>query len=90
MPQLAAFTASFARPGTLGAAWPGTWPAVTPSAAATPPVPAAWQPMVAAAYRTANGHAMAAVLRTMADVVEPKSRQASISDFWPNPLGMRH
>ena len=85
MPQLTALTASLASPPGLGS----TWPAMTPLAAATPPIPAAWQPMMAA-YRTANGHAMAAVLRTFADVVEPKPRQPNFMDFWPNPLGTRH
>ncbi len=87
MPQLAALTASFARPSSFGAPWSAVWPA-TP-AAATTAVPAAWQPVMSV-YRTANGHAMAAVLRTMADVVEPKSRKPDIMDFWPNPLGTRH
>lgn len=48
-----------------------------------------WQP-VAAAYRTANGHAMAAVLRTMADVVEPKPQGFTPAHFWPSTLGTRH
>ena len=48
-----------------------------------------WQP-VAAAYRTANGHAMAAVLRTMADVVEPKSQGFTPAHYWPGTLGTRH
>jgi hypothetical protein len=52
-------------------------------------VPAPWQP-VATAYRSANGHAMAAVLRTMADVVEPKHSTMDLTQFWLNPLGTRH
>jgi hypothetical protein len=48
-----------------------------------------WQP-VAAAYRTANGHAMAAVLRTMADVVEPKARGFTPAHYWPSTLGAHH
>ena len=48
-----------------------------------------WQP-VATAYRTANGHAMAAVLRTMADVVEPKSHGFAGAHYWPGTLGTRH
>jgi hypothetical protein len=48
-----------------------------------------WQP-IAAAYRTANGHAMAAVLRTMADVVEPKPQGFAPAHYWPNTLGTRH
>ena len=52
-------------------------------------VPAPWQP-VATAYRSANGHAMAAVLRTMADVVEPKHSTLDLTNFWLNPLGTRH
>jgi hypothetical protein len=48
-----------------------------------------WQP-IAAAYRTANGHAMAAVLRTMANVVEPNPRGFSPAQYWPNTLGTRH
>lgn len=67
-------------------AWP--WqPTAAPAASALSVDP--WQP-VAAAYRTANGHAMAAVLRTMADVVEPKPRPASFADFWPYTPGTRH
>jgi hypothetical protein len=50
---------------------------------------ALWQP-VAAAYRTANGHAMAAVLRTMADVVEPKGHSFTPAHYWPSTLGTRH
>jgi hypothetical protein len=57
--------------------------------AALPAVPAPWQP-VATAYRSANGHAMAAVLRTMADVVEPKHSTMDLASFWLNPLGTRH
>jgi len=52
-------------------------------------VPAPWQP-VATAYRSANGHAMAAVLRTIADVVEPKHSTLDLTNFWLNPLGTRH
>jgi hypothetical protein len=48
-----------------------------------------WQPL-AAAYRTANGHAMAAVLRTMADVVEPKPSSLTPALYWPASLGTRH
>ncbi|HWV81525.1 MAG TPA: hypothetical protein VNZ50_08860 [Hyphomicrobiaceae bacterium] len=48
-----------------------------------------WRP-VAAAYRTANGHAMAAVLRTMADVVEPKPQGFAPAHYWPSTLGTRH
>jgi hypothetical protein len=88
MPQLAALAASFARPSAFGSAWPATWPSMAP-AAVTAPVPAAWEPIMAA-YRTANGHAMAAVLRTFADVVEPKPRQPNFADFWVNPLATRH
>jgi hypothetical protein len=61
----------------------------SPMAAAIPAVPAPWQP-VATAYRSANGHAMAAVLRTMADVVEPRHSTADLTSFWLNPLGTRH
>lgn len=89
MPQLAAFATSFARPAGLGAAWPAMWPTAPTAAASTAAVPPAWEPVMAA-YRSANGHAMAAVLRTMADVVEPKSRQPDIMAFWPNALGTRH
>ncbi len=85
LPQLAALGASFARPNGFAAAWPALLP-TAPVAATATPVPAAWQPMMAA-YRSANGHAMAAVLRTIADVVEPKSRQADIMPFWPASLG---
>lgn len=53
----------------------------------SPAIPPLWQPF-AAAYRTANGHATAAVLRTMADVVEPKSQ--SFTPYWPTTLGTRH
>lgn len=48
-----------------------------------------WQP-VATVYRTANGHAMAAVLRTMADVVEPKTQGFTPAHYWPSTLGSRH
>jgi hypothetical protein len=48
-----------------------------------------WQP-IAAAYRTANGHAVAAVLRTMADAVEPRPRGPGPAHYWPNTLGTRH
>ena len=84
LPQLTAIGASMALPAAgAGAAWPNA--TVAPAAA----VPAAWQP-IATAYRTANGHAMAAVLRTLADVVEPKSRPADIMSFWTAPLSTRH
>jgi len=62
------------------------WPAAVVD---TPAVNSLWQP-VAAAYRTANGHAMAAVLRTMADVVEPKPQSTMPAQYWPNTLGTRH
>jgi hypothetical protein len=74
MPQIASLGAAFAPPSPM---------------AALPPVPAPWQP-VATAYRSANGHAMAAVLRTMADVVEPKHSTMDLASFWLNPLGTRH
>jgi hypothetical protein len=74
MPQLASFGAAFANPAHV---------------AALPAVPAPWQP-VATAYRSANGHAMAAVLRTMADVVEPNRTSIDLTNFWFNPLGTRH
>jgi hypothetical protein len=74
MPQLAPFGAAFAGPAAF---------------TAMPAVPAPWQP-VATAYRSANGHAMAAVLRTMADVVEPKRGTTDLTNFWFNPLGTRH
>lgn len=78
MPQFASLGA------TLGASLAG------PAGVATvPAVPAVWQP-VATAYRSANGHAMAAVLRTMADVVEPKHSTMDLASFWLNPLGTRH
>lgn len=48
-----------------------------------------WQP-IAAVYRTANGHAMAAVLRTMADVVEPRSHGFTPQHYWPTMPGARH
>lgn len=74
---------------SLGASWGA--PFANPLAtAAIRAVPAPWQP-VATAYRSANGHVMAAVLRTMADAVEP--RRATTPDFtgfWLNPLGTRH
>jgi hypothetical protein len=63
---------------------PAPWPADNASA-----VNGLWQP-VAAAYRTANGHAMAAVLRTMADVVEPKAGGFTPAHYWPSTLGTRH
>lgn len=85
LPQLAALGASFARPAGAASLWPGLWPAAAPATALPPPVPAVWHP-VAAAYRTANGHAMAAVLRTMADVVEPKPRTVDMPNLWLNPL----
>ena len=59
------------------------------SPASVAAVPAPWQP-VATAYRSANGHAMAAVLRTIADVVEPKHSTLDLTNFWLNPLGTRH
>lgn len=74
MPQLAAFGASLAGPASV---------------AVLPAVAAPWQP-VATAYRSANGHAMAAVLRTMADVVEPKRDPMDLNHFWFNALGTRH
>ena len=74
MPQFAALGATFANPAGV---------------AAIPAVPAPWQP-VATAYRSANGHAMAAVLRTIADVVEPKRGGLDLTNFWLNPLGTRH
>ncbi len=72
-------------------AWLQNMPQLAPfaSPAAIPAVPAPWQP-VATAYRSANGHAMAAVLRTMADVVEPKHSTMDLASFWLNPLGTRH
>ena len=86
--------------GTLGnpfAFWQKMWlDAATPAAPQAWPAPAdtpvaeqLWQP-VAAAYRTANGHAMAAVLRTMADVVEPKPQGFSPPSYWPGTFGTRH
>lgn len=60
------------------------WPADNASVASS-----LWRP-VAAAYRTANGHAMAAVLRTMADVVEPKPQGFMPAHYWPSTLGTRH
>ncbi|MEO8651730.1 MAG: hypothetical protein ABI391_05450 [Hyphomicrobiaceae bacterium] len=78
MPQFAALGAS-----------PGTSFANPAGVTAIPAVPAAWQP-VATAYRSASGHAMAAVLRTMADVVEPKRGGLDLTNFWLNPLGTRH
>lgn len=65
-------------------AHPAPWPAANASVASD-----LWQP-VAAAYRTANGHAMAAVLRTMADVVEPRSQGFAPAHYWPSTLGTRH
>jgi len=63
------------------------WPWQT---AAEPRTPAdVWQPF-AVAYRTANGHAMAAILRTMADVVQPKPQSFSPAQFWPSALPTRH
>ncbi len=55
----------------------------------SPAVPPLWQPF-AAAYRTANGHATAAVLRTMADVVEPKPQGFAPAHYWPTTLGTQH
>jgi hypothetical protein len=79
------------------ALWQQMWlRAAAPSAAApwlppseTPATDALWQP-VTSAYRTANGHAMAAVLRTMADVVEPKPAAFNPAHYWPTTLGTRH
>ena len=73
---------------------PGLWPAAAAPSwpwqpAEQPQVMDPWQP-VATAYRTANGHAMAAVLRTMAHVVEPKPHTPTMTDFWPNPFITRH
>jgi hypothetical protein len=79
LPQLTSLGASFGAPFAS--------PMAT---TAMPTVPAPWQP-VATAYRSANGHAMAAVLRTMADVVEPRRTAApDFTGFWLNPLGTRH
>lgn len=64
------------------------WP-YQAAAAPTTPSAAVWQPF-AAAYRTANGHAIAAVLRTMADVVEPKPNFLTPAQFWPAGFGTRH
>lgn len=50
---------------------------------------ALWAP-AATVYRTANGHAMAAVLRTMADAVEPKPAAFNPAHYWPTTLGTRH
>ncbi len=78
------------------AAWQQMWlqsavPAVRlpwqPAETAT--TPDVWQP-IATAYRTANGHAMAAVLRTMANVVEPSPSPLTPAYFWPAMLGTRH
>lgn len=83
-------------PSNPFAFWQKMWldaatPAAPQSWAApkTPVVDHMWEP-VAAAYRTANGHAMAAVLRTMADVVEPKPQSLSPTPFWPGAFGTRH
>jgi hypothetical protein len=78
MPQFASLGA------TLGASF-----ASQTAIAANPAIPASWQP-VATAYRSANGHAMAAVLRTIADVVEPRRIAPDLAGFWLNPLGTRH
>lgn len=59
------------------------------AANASPVADGLWQP-VAAAYRTASGHAMATVLRTMADVVEPKAQVFMPAHYWPSTLGTRH
>ena len=82
--------------GTPFAFWEQMWlNAAAPEVAAPWPAGHAaaagglWQP-VAAAYRTANGHAMAAVLRTMADVVEPKAQGFTPAHYWPGTLGTRH
>jgi len=78
------------------ALWQQMWlQAATPSVkvpwlpSQTPATDALWQP-VTTAYRTANGHAMAAVLRTMADVVEPKPMAFNPAHYWPTTLGTRH
>jgi hypothetical protein len=84
LPHLVAAGAAFAGPSGAARAWSG-WPGL-PAAAA--PVPD-WHP-IAAAYRTANGHAVAAVLRTMAAVVEPRPRAGDLSSFWLSPLATRH
>lgn len=63
-----------------GAMAPGLWKAAEPA----PPVDP-WPP-VATVYRTASGHAMAAVLRTMAAAVEPQPRTPMLTDFWPYSL----
>ena len=55
----------------------------------SPAMPPLWQPF-AAAYRTASGHAAAAVLRTMADVVEPQPQGFAPAPYWPTTLGTRH
>lgn len=85
-----------ASPGNPFAFWQQMWldaavPEVNAPWSATAPsgTGGLWQP-VAAAYRTANGHAMAAVLRTMADVVEPKPRGFMPAHYWPSTLGTRH
>lgn len=89
-------TPSFPAFGFGAAMQPNLWAAATTLTPSLPWQPAEpvrandpWQP-VATAYRTANGHAMAAILRTMATVVEPKPAVPSLSDFWPNPFVTRH
>ncbi|MFN3743826.1 MAG: hypothetical protein ACK4TL_03890 [Hyphomicrobiaceae bacterium] len=86
-------TASGSNPFAL---WQQLWlEAATPSlprpwqAGAAPVAGDMWQP-IAAAYRTANGHAMAAMLRTMADVVEPRPAGTGPAHYWPRTLGTRH
>jgi len=91
LPSLPSSTA-----GNPFALWQQMWlQAAAPSLKApwlpsqTPATDALWQP-AAAVYRTANGHAMAAVLRTMADVVEPKPAAFNPAHYWPTTLGTRH
>ncbi len=100
-PTAGAFLPWFANLGTaptsnpffaLQQAWlqasapPMRWPWQPAEPPATTEV---WHP-IATAYRTANGHAMAAILRTMADVVEPKSNGFTPGHYWPTTLGTRH
>jgi hypothetical protein len=89
-------TAHTARPSNPFALWQQMWlQGAIPSAKApwlvseTPAADALWKP-VETAYRTANGHAMAAVLRTLADVVEPKPTAFNPAQYWPTTLGTRH
>jgi len=72
----------------LDAAMPAVYRPVQ-TVSEVPAVDELWQP-IAAVYRTANGHSMAAVLRTMADVVEPKPQGLAPAHYWPNTLGTRH